>query len=47
MVIDGSADALVYIGEGNCRWDSCAGEAIVKALGGVYTDQKGQQIIYK
>lgn len=46
MVISGSANALVYMGAGNCRWDSCAGEAIVKAMGGVYSDQNGQQIQY-
>lgn len=46
-VIQGSVDAMVYIKTGNCRWDSCAGEAIVKAMGGVFTNQHGQQIDYE
>lgn len=37
---------MVYINTGNCRWDSCAGEAIVKAMGGVFTNQLGKDINY-
>ena len=46
MVIQGDADALVYLNYGNCRWDSCAGEAIVKAMGGIFTNQLGEDIDY-
>jgi len=38
---------MVYINTGNCRWDSCAGEAIIKAMGGIFTNQHGQQIDYE
>ena len=46
MVLKGEADALVYVKTGNCRWDSCAGEAIVRAMGGIFTNQFGQHIDY-
>ena len=46
MVIFGESDALIYVAAGNCKWDSCANEAIIYALGGFFSDVKGNQIIY-
>jgi 3'-phosphoadenosine 5'-phosphosulfate (PAPS) 3'-phosphatase len=35
-VIHGKVDILAYISSYTSKWDSCAGEAIVKALGGYF-----------
>ena len=40
-------DALLYLKTGNCRWDSCAGDAIVKAMGGHFTNTLGENIDYE
>lgn len=46
MVIFGSADVALYLGYGNCRWDSCANEAIILSLGGCFSNQNGEDMIY-
>jgi len=46
-VAEGEADAMFYpYGPGTKKWDTCAGEAIVKALGGKVLDAKGIPITY-
>lgn len=42
----GQADAYVQLGGAGCLWDSCAPEAIVRAAGGVLSDEQGQPIDY-
>jgi 3'-phosphoadenosine 5'-phosphosulfate (PAPS) 3'-phosphatase len=44
--MEGAFDACIYINQGNCRWDSCAGDAILHAMGGVFTNQLGKHIRY-
>lgn len=39
-------DALLYLSAANHKWDSCAGEAIILALGGYFTDCFNQPIAY-
>eukprot|EP00213_Chloropicon_mariensis_P001915 CAMPEP_0197478742 /NCGR_PEP_ID=MMETSP1309-20131121/28865_1 /TAXON_ID=464262 /ORGANISM="Genus nov. species nov., Strain RCC998" /LENGTH=50 /DNA_ID=CAMNT_0043020243 /DNA_START=15 /DNA_END=164 /DNA_ORIENTATION=- len=34
MLIDGEADAWVFPCNGTKRWDTCAGDALIQALGG-------------
>ena len=46
MVTEGTADSLLYINANCGKWDVCASEAIIKSMGGYYTDQRGQPIIY-
>lgn len=46
MVFKGEMDALLYIRANNHKWDSCAPEAIVQALGGFFTDIYGHPIPY-
>lgn len=41
LVIDGTVDAMIYLRSGNCKWDSCAGDAIIQAMGGNFTDVFG------
>lgn len=38
QVIFGEAECYLYPREGTKRWDTCAGEAIIKSLGGQMTD---------
>lgn len=38
MIIKGEADILLYYKAQNHKWDSCAGEAIILALGGFFTE---------
>jgi 3'(2'), 5'-bisphosphate nucleotidase len=45
-VARGDADAYVQLGGAGCLWDSCAPEAVVRAVGGTFTDQLGQRIAY-
>ena len=37
-VIDGSSDCYLYPRNGTKRWDTCAPEAILRAVGGRFTD---------
>ncbi len=46
MVTKGEADLLVYSRNYTCKWDSCAGEAIIKGMGGYYVDFKNRPLIY-
>ncbi|XP_065919220.1 3'(2'),5'-bisphosphate nucleotidase 1-like isoform X3 [Dysidea avara] len=45
-VIEKHADAYLYPTKGTKKWDTCAGEAILKALGGTTTDCVGKPIQY-
>ena len=45
-VIEGHADAYLYPTKGTKKWDTCAGDAILKAMGGVTTDCVGNPIQY-
>lgn len=46
MVIKGEADMMAYVGSATSKWDSCAGESIIKAMGGNFTTPLGNQISY-
>ena len=46
MVLEGKVDAYVFPSNGTKKWDTCGGEAIVSAAGGMLTDIHGQQIDY-
>jgi 3'-phosphoadenosine 5'-phosphosulfate (PAPS) 3'-phosphatase len=37
---------MIYINTSTHKWDSCAGEAIVKSMGGYFKTPKGEDIIY-
>ena len=37
---------MAYVGSATSKWDSCAGEAIVKAMGGKFTTPSGKNIGY-
>lgn len=45
-VIEGHADAYVFPTRGTKKWDTCAGEALLKTLGGTTTDCVGKPIQY-
>jgi 3'(2'), 5'-bisphosphate nucleotidase len=45
-LIRGDADAYVHADIGTKKWDSCAGDAIVRAAGGMMTDMYGRDIDY-
>ena len=46
MVLRGEMDTYVYPSKGTKKWDTCAGEAIVRAAGGTLTDIHGKEIDY-
>lgn len=37
---------LAYVASYTCKWDSCAGEAIVSAMGGYFLTEKKEALIY-
>ncbi len=41
MVIEGAADAYVFPSLGTKKWDTCAPEAVLRALGGMLTKPDG------
>ncbi len=46
-IAQAGADAYVAPGRAGCRWDLCAGEAIIRAAGGRVTDANGDAIDYR
>ena len=46
QVIEGSADAYVFATPGTKKWDTCAPEAIITAMGGRVTDMLNRDINY-
>lgn len=40
------AAGLIYLGKVASLWDTCAGEALIRSLGGVVTNLLGNDIIY-
>ena len=47
MVLDGKADSYVYPRVGTKKWDTCAGDALVHAVGGLLTDVHGEPLSYE
>ena len=46
QVVEGNVDAYVFPSPGTKKWDSCAGDAIVREAGGIMTDVNGQLLRY-
>jgi 3'(2'), 5'-bisphosphate nucleotidase len=46
MVLENVVDAYIYPSPGTKRWDTCAGDAIVRAAGGAVTDVHGRDLMY-
>lgn len=46
MVLEGTADSYVYPSVGTKKWDTCAGEALLLAVGGKLTNVHGQYLSY-
>lgn len=47
LVSDGSADIYLAPEFAGCLWDSCAPEALIRSVGGVFTDAKGNALNYR
>ncbi|KJE91889.1 bisphosphate nucleotidase 1 [Capsaspora owczarzaki ATCC 30864] len=45
-ILDGDFDAYLFPSPGTSKWDTCAGEAILRAAGGHLTDQSGASYDY-
>lgn len=41
IIVRGEADFMCYLAAYTHKWDSCAGEAIIKSLGGYFSDSHG------
>jgi len=46
MIANGQADAMIYLDSWTHKWDTCAGDAIIKSMGGYFTNTFGTNIIY-
>jgi len=46
VVASRAADLYVFPCAGTCLWDTCAGEAILRAAGGLVLDRRGREIDY-
>ena len=46
MLLMNRANILINLNNKSSRWDLCAGEAVIRALGGSVTDLKGKEIVY-
>lgn len=46
MMLEGSVDAMVFPGKETSKWDTCASEALIKAVGGRMTDLYGHDLEY-
>lgn len=46
MLLEGKAHAYVFASKGCKRWDTCAPEGILRALGGIITDIHGRDYDY-
>ena len=46
-VLEGVVNAYVYPSIGTKKWDACAGDAILRAVGGRLTDIRGREIVYE
>jgi 3'(2'), 5'-bisphosphate nucleotidase len=42
----GELDAVINLGAGECEWDSCAPDVIIREAGGAYTDGDGAPFRY-
>lgn len=46
LLLEGQAHAYVFASPGTKRWDICAPEAILNAVGGKLTDMHGREYSY-
>ena len=46
LVVEGKVDAYVFPSNGTKKWDTCAGDAIIRATGGLLTDVNGKLLDY-
>ena len=46
MVLENTVDTYVYPTPGTKRWDTCAGDALIRAAGGEVTDIHGHSLVY-
>jgi len=46
LLLDGTADVYFHIAGGTKKWDTAAGEAILRAVGGGLTDLEGKKLEY-
>jgi 3'(2'), 5'-bisphosphate nucleotidase len=46
LVVKHEVELALYAHSQTYKWDSCAPEAIVHALGGIFTSQYGEPILY-
>lgn len=46
LLLEGKAHAYVFASSGSKRWDTCAPEAVLRAIGGTLTDVHGDTYSY-
>lgn len=46
MILEGGADSYVYCAAGTKKWDTCAPQALLEAIGGAITEPNGAKLDY-
>ena len=46
LVLEGKVDTYIFPSKGSFKWDTCAGDGLIAAVGGVLTDIHGKDIDY-
>ena len=42
LVLEGKVDTYMFPSKGSSKWDTCAGDGLIAAVGGVLTDIHGR-----
>lgn len=46
LILEGKVDTYIFPSQGSFKWDTCAGDGLIAAVGGVLTDIHGKDIDY-
>ena len=46
LILEGKVDTYIFPSKRSFKWDTCAGEALIRASGGTLTDIHGKDIDY-
>ena len=47
LVLEGKVDTYMFPSKGSSKWDTCAGDGLIAAVGGVLTDIHGRILMHE